>query len=708
MISKIKKIILCLILAVTLFQASAPALSQVGAVSVAYAEETVKKEINVYAKTVCGASAILGCVAVGIYEITKFIHYLSTFVTWAGGEIFDGAMLFSITGSVFDVGIIDVGWKLMRDFANLFFIFIILYIAIATILQIGTYGGKELLVKVIVVAVLINFSLLFARMIIDASHVLAWSFYNKIDTQGQAKFPEIMGSIKIYTVVEKDAVAKVVSGALAAGSGVANVVGGTFWAYSSLENWLTTAKNAAGWLSEVAGFSATEVDETKKNSEDKAIEDLKNGGALEVTFMQLSILYILSATLNFILGFIFFAGAAFFIIRVVVLWILMIFAPLGFISPIMPKALAAHASKWWDTLIRQSFFAPAYLFMLLIVTEIINSNFLKGTITAAQGNPVDEFLPFSLDGTIITIFHFMVVAFLMIMALYVAKQMGAIGSDMAMKYGKQAGNFARNKFGDRAAMRWGGYGARRTAGLAGEGLLRAQLDKEGKQNRFGKIIGAIPLVNSGFARASTWREKQIKAEEKSRKEKFGSYSNAGLAAMKGQVFTRAASETIKGIETGRDLKEKNKQQKKVEHEKQKLEYDRLNQAMPHLVNMAKDIKISNLIPIAEAAIEKINTEIFTEEKELERLINKEATTQVINLQQLNVNSAKARKAAEVNKKKSYEDQIKDAEEIGATISKLKEKIYRYENEEIKDFDSSIKGTSSTKGSSSSSGGGKNP
>ncbi|MDP3902237.1 MAG: hypothetical protein Q8Q21_01450 [bacterium] len=583
MISKIKKIILCLILAVTIFQASAPALSQVGVIGVVYAEETVEKENNVYAKTACGATAILGCVAVGIYEITKFIHYLSTFVTWAGGEIFDGAMLFSITGSVFDVGIIDVGWKLMRDFANLFFIFIILYIAIATILQIGTYGGKELLAKVIMVAVLINFSLLFARMIVDASHVLAWSFYNKIDTQGQAKFPEIMGSIKIYTEVEKDGVAKVVSGALVAGSSVGNVVGGTIHNYSSIENFGEAVADQAKWWWEDTkktwtnwGWQAEEADETKKNSEEKTIEELKNGGALEVTFMQLSILYILSATLNFILGFIFFAGAALFIIRVVVLWILMIFAPLGFISPIMPKALAAHAGKWWDTLIRQSFFAPAYLFMLLIVTEIINSNFLKGTITAAQGNPADKFLPFSIDGTLITIFHFMVVAFLMIMALYVAKQMGAIGSDMAMKYGNQAGNFARNKFGDRAAMRlgrygisMGGYGARRTAGLAGEGLLRSQLDKDGKQNKFGKIIGSIPLVNSGFARASTWREKQVKDEEESRKKKFGSYSDASLTAMKGQVFTKSASKTIEGIEKEREEK------KNIEEKDKEQYYDNL-------------------------------------------------------------------------------------------------------------------------------------
>ncbi|KKR75141.1 MAG: hypothetical protein UU18_C0013G0001, partial [Parcubacteria group bacterium GW2011_GWB2_40_8] len=421
MISKIKKIILCLILAVTIFQTSAPAISQIGVIGVAYAEETASDETVMHIEGVCGVTAVWGCITAGIYYITQFIHYLSTFVTWAGGEIFDGAMLFSISGSIFEAGIIEEGWKLMRDFANLFFIFIILYIAIATILQIGTYGGKELLVKVIVVAVLINFSLLFARMIIDASHVLAWSFYNKIDTQGQAKFPQIPGAVQIVDI-KKDGVAKVISSAVIVGTGVADVTAGSYRTWSSWTNLLESVKYTGKSLFagefKNAWFGAPEEDETKKSNQEKLMEAVEEGKEiLPVTFMQMSVLYILSATLNFIAGFIFFASAALFIIRVVVLWILMIFAPLGFILPIMPKALAAHAGKWWDTLIRQSFFAPAYLFMLLIVTEIINSNFLKGTIIAAEKSAASSFLPFNVDETLIVIFHFMVVAFLMIMAL---------------------------------------------------------------------------------------------------------------------------------------------------------------------------------------------------------------------------------------------------------------------------------------------------
>lgn len=73
---------------------------------------------------------------------------------------------------------VTAGWSLARDIVNLFLIFIVLYIAIATILQIPGYGAKELLATLIIVAFLVNFSLVITKMIIDASNILAMGFYN--------------------------------------------------------------------------------------------------------------------------------------------------------------------------------------------------------------------------------------------------------------------------------------------------------------------------------------------------------------------------------------------------------------------------------------------------------------------------------------------------------------------------------------------------
>jgi hypothetical protein len=74
---------------------------------------------------------------------------------------------------------VAVGWRLSRDIVNLFLIFILLYIAIATILQVPGYGYKELLATLIIIAFLVNFSLVICKMIIDASNILALEFLNK-------------------------------------------------------------------------------------------------------------------------------------------------------------------------------------------------------------------------------------------------------------------------------------------------------------------------------------------------------------------------------------------------------------------------------------------------------------------------------------------------------------------------------------------------
>ena len=54
---------------------------------------------------------------------------------------------------------VKLGWGIVRDFSNLFFIVVIMIIAFATILQLETYGMKALLPKLIAIALLINFSL---------------------------------------------------------------------------------------------------------------------------------------------------------------------------------------------------------------------------------------------------------------------------------------------------------------------------------------------------------------------------------------------------------------------------------------------------------------------------------------------------------------------------------------------------------------------
>lgn len=78
------------------------------------------------------------------------------------------------------VGAVNVAWKVLRDLANVFFIFILIYIAIMTILGLAGGETRRMLTNVILVALFINFSLFFTKVIVDASNILTIQFYNSI------------------------------------------------------------------------------------------------------------------------------------------------------------------------------------------------------------------------------------------------------------------------------------------------------------------------------------------------------------------------------------------------------------------------------------------------------------------------------------------------------------------------------------------------
>jgi len=91
-----------------------------------------------------------------------------------------------MSGIVKDLGAINAAWKVFRDLANMFFIFILIYIAISTILGAASGQTRKMLVSVILVALFINFSLFATKVVIDASNIVTVQFYNSIATGGNS------------------------------------------------------------------------------------------------------------------------------------------------------------------------------------------------------------------------------------------------------------------------------------------------------------------------------------------------------------------------------------------------------------------------------------------------------------------------------------------------------------------------------------------
>ncbi len=92
------------------------------------------------------------------------------------------------------------GWIIVRDVANMFFLFIIIIIALGTILGIGDYGIK-LLPRLIAMAILINFTRLIVGLVIDFSNVFA-EFFIKNSGGADAIGPALANGLNIAKVFQ--------------------------------------------------------------------------------------------------------------------------------------------------------------------------------------------------------------------------------------------------------------------------------------------------------------------------------------------------------------------------------------------------------------------------------------------------------------------------------------------------------------------------
>lgn len=123
-----------------------------------------------------GSNPINGLLAL----LSQTLLTLAGLILWLVAGIFSATIqytLIDLSQNLDGISAITLAWGVIRDLINMSFIFILLYIAIGTILDIGV-NWKNTLVKVVITAILINFSLFFTKIVIDASNLLALTFYN--------------------------------------------------------------------------------------------------------------------------------------------------------------------------------------------------------------------------------------------------------------------------------------------------------------------------------------------------------------------------------------------------------------------------------------------------------------------------------------------------------------------------------------------------
>jgi hypothetical protein len=282
-------------------------------------------------------SSILGCAA----QIIYYIGFKPT--TWLmvlSGEIMDWGIGYSIDSASYPVNgksFVTDGWRIMRDVANICFIFVLVYVAITTIL-----GQKKerLIGMVIIVALVINFSLFLTKVIVDLGNITARFFYNNISiTSSQAGGQEIFGTTNH----------KSISYGFAATFNPASL-------FSDLKKG-ATIDTANGTVS--AGLSQEEF------------------AGYYATFA------LVGSIVNLVAAFVFYSLAWLFIARTAGIWLAMIAAPLAFLSLALPKGIGTDETKkytdfssWLSNLVNLAVMPAIALLLIFLILTFLESDFL--------------------------------------------------------------------------------------------------------------------------------------------------------------------------------------------------------------------------------------------------------------------------------------------------------------------------------------------
>lgn len=329
------------------------------------------------------------------------------------------------------------------------------------ILGLGGHDSNKMIVWVIIMAMLINFSMFFTKVVIDASNIMALTIYNKIAISSQVAYSASL-SPSFTGVAEKD---------------------------------------IAGQL--VGAFNITRMMDEGLLNKRVTVFGILSEPLRESTSLMIMIAIIAGAIMLFA-AYAFFISGLSFLGRLVELWILIIFSPFAFMSYPVPKLSGVEGIGWsnWSTkLLSSAFMAPVFMFFLYLIAVMS-----KHPLTPKPTDTM-EFM----QVLILILIPSLIFIILLIKATdYAKKGSGQLGS-MAMSSAKIAGGLvlggaALTAVGAAAAGRQGSKvlaGYSRTEDAMHYGKARSQWELGGKQGSFNDHWENYKRTTPGAAGAQT-------------------------------------------------------------------------------------------------------------------------------------------------------------------------------------------------------------
>lgn len=357
-----------------------------------------------------------GLIDIAYYTLGKIAFFISWLIAWICG-VFIGieawlvAIVLNINSNIFQSAIVQTGFSISLSFANLGFVFGIIIIAIATILQLQTYSIKQILWKLVVMAILVNFGLVIMGVVFNFANQFTNYFLQCIDPTGGG-------------------------------------CSGTQTGWTSENDF---ASNLAGAFNPQVGFlSANNLGSTNittTNLNQMAGFGTNIGKMLipifSIAFLAASLVVIIITFATFI---------TMLLVRYVEIAVLAVLLPFAWMLWVFPGT-KKYFNDWWSEFIRWTFFAPIVLFFLwlaLMTAHGLSSNtgtqsFATYTSTSSEPmNSMSTLFGNTFTPIIQNILNEIVLVGLMVGGMYAANKMGIKGADTAIGAMKNVGKAVEN------------------------------------------------------------------------------------------------------------------------------------------------------------------------------------------------------------------------------------------------------------------------
>ncbi len=352
---------------------------------------------NVTSPNLCAADTSFTCSFMS--AVSEIIMYVPISFATISGMVFDYSVWHSIQSGTYtkydqnddsdasSEGLVVMGWKLVRDFTNLLFIFALFVIAFTLILDLDggekvtmTSNPKRTLARVLMMALLVNFSFFLGRVVIDSTNKIAIMFYSNMNKAPQIGLNAVDGDQK--TAIQDF---------YAAEPGI-----------HSIATRIISQINPQNFLLDADGAKAS---------------------AAPGKYANLFLLSLIAAFFGLFLAYIFLSIAILFIGRTIGLYLAIIISPLAFVSytiPFLQRQPYIGFDDWMKQFMGLAFMAPVFLFFIYIGIQFFEIQTAKGAGSVAVAAQV--------------LFKFAMVAMFFTLAKKISKDMSGKIGDMATSF----------------------------------------------------------------------------------------------------------------------------------------------------------------------------------------------------------------------------------------------------------------------------------